>query len=81
MGDIVIFARYRVNFIIEHENLVYDPINNKSIIPIYDTCLLYTDGFALSLMSDKLMYIPNDNTQNYHFGRFKLVVETFEHTT
>ena len=31
-------------------------------------------------MADKLMFIPNDDTQNYLFCRFKLVVETFEHS-
>ena len=30
-------------------------------------------------MDDKLMYIYNDDTQNYPFCRFQLVVETFEH--
>ena len=30
-GEIVILTHYRVHFIIEHENLVYDPSNNKSI--------------------------------------------------
>ena len=29
-----------------------------------------------SPMTDKLMYIPNDNTQNYQFCRLELVVET-----
>ena len=29
-------------------------------------------------MADKLMYIHNDNTQNYPFCRLKFVVETFE---
>ena len=32
-------------------------------------------------MMDKLMYISNDDTQNYAFYRLKLVVETFEHPT
>ena len=32
-------------------------------------------------MADKLMYIPNDDTQNYHFCRIKLMVATFEHST
>ena len=27
------------------------------------------------------MYIPKGDTQNYHFCRLKLVVETFEHST
>ena len=30
-------------------------------------------------MADKIMYIPNDDLQNYHFLR--LVVETFGHST
>ena len=30
-------------------------------------------------MVDKLMYKPNDDTQNYPFCSVKLVVETFEH--
>ena len=29
-------------------------------------------------MSDKLVYIPNDDTQNYSLCRLQLVVETFE---
>ena len=32
-------------------------------------------------MTNKYMYITNDGTQNYHFCRLKLVVETFEHST
>ena len=32
-------------------------------------------------MADKLMYIPNDDTQNNSFCGVKLVVETFEHST
>ena len=31
-------------------------------------------------MTDKLMYIPNNDTLNYPFFRLKLVVETFEHS-
>ena len=30
-------------------------------------------------MAVKLMYIPNDDTQNYPSGSLKLVVKTFEH--
>ena len=30
---------------------------------------------------NKSMYIPNDETQNYPFCKFKLVVKIFEHTT
>ena len=29
-------------------------------------------------MADELMYIHNDDTQNYPFCRLQLVVETFE---
>ncbi len=32
-------------------------------------------------MADKMMYIPNDDKQNYSFCRLQLVVETFEHPT
>ena len=32
-------------------------------------------------MADKLMYIPNDDTQNYFFCRLQLDVETFGHST
>ena len=32
-------------------------------------------------MADKLIYIFNNDTQNYPFYRLKLVVETFEHLT
>ncbi len=30
-------------------------------------------------MTDELMYIPNDDTQNYSFCKLQLVVETFGH--
>ena len=32
-------------------------------------------------MANKLMYIPNDDTDNYTFCRVQLVVETFGYTT
>ena len=32
-------------------------------------------------MADKLMYTPNDDSQNYPFCRLNLVVKTFEHLT
>ena len=32
-------------------------------------------------MVDELMYISNDETQNYPFSRLQLVVETFGHST
>ena len=31
-------------------------------------------------MADKLMYIPNDNMQNYPFSGLQLVVEKFGHS-
>ena len=31
MGEIIIFARYKVHFNIKHENMLKDPSNNKSI--------------------------------------------------
>ena len=32
-------------------------------------------------MADKLMYIPNNDKQNYPFWELKLVVEKFGHST
>ena len=32
-------------------------------------------------IADKLIYISNDDTQNYPFCRLQSVVETFEHST
>ena len=32
------------------------------------------------ITADKLMYIPNNDTQNYPFCRSKSVLETFEHS-
>ena len=32
-------------------------------------------------MGDKLMYIPNEETQNYQFCRLKLVIKMFGHST
>ena len=32
-------------------------------------------------MANRLMYIPNADTQNYPYCRLKLVVKTFEHPT
>ena len=37
---------------------------------------MFIDNIAL-----KLMYIPNDDKQNYPFCRLQLVVETFVHLT
>ena len=30
-------------------------------------------------MADKLMYISNDDTQNYPFCKLRLVIDTFRH--
>ena len=32
-------------------------------------------------MPDKLMHIPNDETQDYYFCRLQIVVEIFGHST
>ena len=32
-------------------------------------------------MTDKFVYIPNDDTQNYPLCRLQLVVETFGHSS
>ena len=32
-------------------------------------------------MADKLIYIPNDDTQNYPFCTLKLAVDKFGHST
>ena len=32
-------------------------------------------------MAEKLMYIPNDDTQNYPFYKLQFVVKTFGHST
>ena len=43
---------------------------------------LYISGRQMNeTMASKLIYIPNDDAQNYPFCRLQLVVETFEHST
>ena len=42
---------------------------------------IYVTITIFSSISDKLMYISNDVTQNYPFCRLKLVVEMFESST
>ena len=37
--------------------------------------------FRNKTMADKMMYIPNDDTQNYSFFRLKFMVVTFGHST
>ena len=32
-------------------------------------------------MAYKFMYIPNNETQNYPFGRLQFMLKTFEHST
>ena len=34
-----------------------------------------------SAMADKLMYIPNNDKQNYPFCRLQILVEMFGHST
>ena len=41
MGEIVILIRYRVHFIIEHENLVLDPSNNISLVILLEGKLFF----------------------------------------
>ena len=50
------------------------------MIYTYIRTATYTKGIR-HVMTDKLMHIPNDDTQNYPFCRLKSVVETFEHST
>ena len=43
---------------------------------------IYISGIKRNkTVADKLMYIPNDDTQNYYFYRSELVVEPFKHST
>ena len=50
---------------------------NSKIIPFQ-----YFQGIQRDkTIANKLMYIPNEDTQNYLLCRLKLVVETFEHLT
>ena len=44
-----------------------------------NTCNQGSKGIRHKTLADKLMYIPNDITQNYPFCRLKLPVKTFEH--
>ena len=44
-------------------------------------CLHFIRDLRDKIMTEKVMYIPNDETQNYLFFRLKLVVETFKHST
>ena len=37
--------------------------------------------YGVKTMSEKLLYIPYDDTQNYPLCRLQLVVGTFEHST
>ncbi len=39
----------------------------------------YPGIYRYKTMTTKLMYIPNDDTQNYTFYRLQYVVETYEH--
>ena len=45
-------------------------------------CLVEQDKIVIKgqSMTDALMYIPNDDTQNYFYCRLQLVVKTFGHS-
>ena len=66
------------------------------LVDIYKTCCITTKVFVNHYTNDnvvhrriarqeskgiRLMYIPNDDTQNYSFFRLQLLVETFENST
>ena len=53
MGKIVILARYRVHLNIEHENLVSDPSNNKSII----CTMIFIDSLQLTYMQHVPLFV------------------------
>ena len=42
---------------------------------------VFYQGSKGMTMADKLMYFPNDDTQNFSFWRLQLAVETFGHST
>ena len=42
---------------------------------------MYEHWERVKTIAYKLLYMPNDDTQNYPFCRLKLVVETCEHST
>ena len=47
----------------------------------YINVIIFIDRISRDkTMINKLMYIPNDVTQNYPFCRLQLVVETFGHS-
>ena len=64
-------------------------IKKKVIVITFETTtsvLRSTDAFQPGIyrdktIADKLMYIPNNDTQNYLFFRLQLVVEKFGHLT
>ena len=59
------------------------------IANLYAACCIYlqfntgknTGIYRDKTITDKLMYISNDVTQNYFFCRLQLVIETFGHST
>ena len=51
--------------------------NLSTLLQLLDQSKIYRD----KTVANKLMYISNDDTQNYPFCRLKLVVETFGHST
>ncbi len=47
----------------------------------FHSCTKKSGIYRDKTVADKLMYIHNDVTQNYHLCILKLVFETFEHST
>ena len=50
--------------------------NLSTLLQLLDQSEIY----RVKTMANKFMYISNDDTQNYPFCRFKLVVKTLEHS-
>ena len=59
----------------------YKYLPYKSSLQICCNFLSVPGTYRDKTMADKLIYIPNNNTQNYPFCRLKLVFETFKHST
>ena len=47
----------------------------------FKICLVFSGILMDKTIGDKLMYIPNDDTQNYPFCSLKLLLEMFKHST
>ena len=55
--------------------------NRMNVIILYIIGLRLIMGSRDKIIADKLMYIPNNDTQIHPFCRLQLVVETFVHST